>query len=137
MKLGLISFLAAIPLVVAACGAGDDNGAYSPPPINNVGPDGGASSGPDATTGGADGAPSSGSEGGGVSTSEDASTGDGAIGQCLTTFSYVPPAGTTVTSLSVSGGWNAWASPGQTMTGPDVNGAYSTQVALPVGELQD
>jgi neopullulanase len=134
MKLGLISLVAAIPLLLAGCGTSDDgNGTYSPPPIPNVGDDSG-SGGTDATTGGSDAAPAPPSDSDGGLPGDDASfAGDGAASPCLTTFSFVPPPGTTVSTLSVSGAFNDWVSPGQTMAGPDVNGAYSTSVALPVG----
>ena len=51
----------------------------------------------------------------------------------MTTFSFVPPAGTTAQTVAVSGEWNAWAQPGVAMTGPDVNGAYVASVPLPPG----
>jgi glycosidase len=52
---------------------------------------------------------------------------------CATTFSYTPAAGTSVTSVAVTGEWNGFVQPGNVMTGPDSNGTFTTSVALPPG----
>jgi MYXO-CTERM domain-containing protein len=62
------------------------------------------------------------------------STPDGSSsGVCATTFTFTPPPGTTVTSVGVTGEWNGFASPGDTMAGPDGNGVYSATIPLPPG----
>ena len=121
-------------LALVACGSGDDSGAYVPPPL----PDGGSvpvdAGSIDATA--SDGPPPILE----ASVPETGSNLDGAMspdsgpsGPCVTTFSFVPPPGTSVQTLSVTGEWNQWAQPGVPMVGPDLNGAYSAQVALAPG----
>ncbi|HUJ61929.1 MAG TPA: alpha-amylase family glycosyl hydrolase [Kofleriaceae bacterium] len=51
---------------------------------------------------------------------------------CTTTFRYTPPAGTTPTSVQVTGDWNGFADPGTPMT-PDGTGAYSASVVVTPG----
>jgi glycosidase len=53
--------------------------------------------------------------------------------QCFTTFSYTPPPGTTPAMVAVTGEWNAFASPGVAMKGPDAKGAFSVEVPLEPG----
>ena len=70
-------------------------------------------------------------------------TGDAAIGgsdagtvvdaDCTTTFRYVPAAGSTATTVAVSGEWNNFDASGVTMTGPDSDGAFSAHVQLSAG----
>ncbi len=63
----------------------------------------------------------------------DAGTGDAEtvnLTPCMTTFRYVPPAGTQ--SVQVTGDWNSFANPGVPML-PDANGAFTTQVTLTPG----
>lgn len=136
MKRGIGS-ISGVIVLAALAGCGSSGGsAYVPPPITNVGPDGGAGGGPPDATAGIDGAsPPSGSDGGAPSDAAPNPVGDGAVGQCFTTFTFVPPPGTTVSTLSVTGEWNNWANPGETMTGPDPSGAYRANVALPVGMI--
>jgi glycosidase len=52
---------------------------------------------------------------------------------CITTFRWTPPPGTTPHTAAVSGEWNAFATPGTTMMGPDASGTYSAQVQLAPG----
>jgi glycosidase len=54
-------------------------------------------------------------------------------GPCKTTFRFVPPAGTSVSSVQVTGEWNQFKNPGIPMVGPDEHGAYTAKVELPVG----
>jgi glycosidase len=64
----------------------------------------------------------------------DADGGDAAVAApCLTTFRYVPPAGTKPGSVQVSGEWNGFATPGTVLAGPDPQGAYVGSVALAPG----
>ncbi len=132
-SLGLLAALVSSggSLALVACGT-DDSAPYSPPPIPIYGGDAGASV--DATAPVSDGtAPPASTDASSGADATPSPPGDAAPTACLTTFSFVPPAGTSVTSLSVSGEWSNWASPGQAMTGPDVNGAYTARVPLPVG----
>jgi glycosidase len=55
------------------------------------------------------------------------------ISPCLTTFRYVPPAGTFPASVQVSGEWNGFASPGTVLRGPDAQGAFTGEVQLAPG----
>ncbi len=112
---------------VLACGSGDDNGAYQPPGLG----------GPDAGVDGSLGPIGNGGEAGppnldATSPGFDASSLPDA-GPCMTTFTYVPPAGQAVQTVAVSGEWNAFATPGVTMNGPDKNNAYTASVQLPPG----
>ncbi len=50
---------------------------------------------------------------------------------CSTTFTYLPPAGTTPSTIAVTGEWNGFATPGVAMTGPASDGTYSASVAIP------
>lgn len=54
-------------------------------------------------------------------------------GTCTTTFRYVPPAGSLPKSVALAGEWNAFASPGTAMTGPDADGAWTAKVSLTPG----
>lgn len=54
---------------------------------------------------------------------------------CDTTFTYLPPAGTTPTTVAVTGEWNGFASPGVAMTGPAADGSYSVSVTVPPAPL--
>ncbi|HEX7604789.1 MAG TPA: alpha-amylase family glycosyl hydrolase, partial [Polyangiaceae bacterium] len=54
-------------------------------------------------------------------------------GTCTTTFRYVPPSGSLPKTVALAGEWNAFASPGTAMTGPDGNGAWTAQIPLPIG----
>ncbi len=135
MKLRWVTAVAAlVASALAACGTSNEQAPYAPPPIPNADVDAGATSGgPDATTG-ADATPGTFLEASAPGdVAAPSSPSDGAVTQCFTTFSFVPPAGTTVTSLSVTGEWNNWANPGEPMVGPDGSGAYAAKVALPVG----
>ena len=70
-----------------------------------------------------------------ATTSADASLADAADADavpCTTLFTY-SPAGRAVTSVAVSGEWNAFAPNGVPMKGPDASGAYSARVPLPAG----
>ena len=40
-------------------------------------------------------------------------------GTCTTTFRFAPPSGSAPKTVTVAGEWNAFASPGTPMTGPD------------------
>ncbi|MGH7282686.1 MAG: alpha-amylase family glycosyl hydrolase [Polyangiaceae bacterium] len=67
-------------------------------------------------------------------------TGDGGVVipdyvSCNTTFHYLPPAGTTPTTVAVTGEWNGFATPGVAMTGPAADGSYSVDVAVPPAPL--
>ena len=71
---------------------------------------------------------------------EGGTTGDGGVVipdyvPCTTTFRYLPPAGTTPTSVAVTGEWNGFANPGVAMTGPASDGSYSVDVAIPPAPL--
>ncbi len=52
---------------------------------------------------------------------------------CITTFHYLPRAGASPGSVSVSGEWNGFARPGVAMSGPDGNGVFTAQVPLSPG----
>ncbi len=52
---------------------------------------------------------------------------------CTTAFTFTPPPGTSVTTVAVTGEWSAFAAPGNSMSGPDAAGAYTTTVSLPPG----
>ncbi len=52
-------------------------------------------------------------------------------GACETTFVYTPPSGTSATTVSVAGEWNAFSSPGVAMTND--NGTFTAKVPLAPG----
>jgi glycosidase len=110
--------------VLGACGGPGSGGGYTPPPLVEGGsPVDGAAGGDDASTT-SDGSPLPDAGGGDVSVS---------TAPCFTTFRFAPPAGTTPHTVQVSGEWNAFASPGTSMTGPDAAGAFTAQVQLAPG----
>ena len=82
-------------------------------------------------------APDGGNVTGDSGSSNEAGSADGGkvmipdVVSCSTTFTYLPPAGTTPSTIAVTGEWNAFASPGVAMTGPASDGTYSASVAIP------
>ena len=80
-------------------------------------------------------------DGGSDASADDASSAsDGSVpdvpidtSPCTTTFRYVPPAGRIVKVAAVTGEWNAFASPGVAMVGPDSDGAFTANVELSPG----
>jgi MYXO-CTERM domain-containing protein len=52
-------------------------------------------------------------------------------GACETTFTFVPPSGTSPTAVSVAGEWDSFA--GDAMAGPDQSGAFTARVPLAPG----
>ena len=87
--------------------------------------------GPSTDGGGIGAETGAGSDGGG----SDATVivGDAGALSCATTFRYVPPLGKSVTSVAVSGEWNAFNTAGVAMMGPDAQGAYTASVELSPG----
>ena len=138
MKLRRFAFVAALPLLVVACGIGrHGSGPYSPPPIPNVGDDGGASSAR-CDDGRSDAAPPppSGSDGG-LSADDDGSSLDGRWRGQLDASRPFPSRLRRArrSRRSRSPAIQRLGEPGPGMTGPDLNGAYATSVAIPVGMI--
>ena len=117
---------ATVVLALGACGSGSSRGFA---PGGDAGSDDSSTVSPDGSTT-ADGGRES-----GVDNSVDASAVDASVSTspCVTTFRFVPPAGTTAHAVSVTGEWNAFANPGVAMTGPDASGAFTAQVQLSPG----
>ncbi|MFO0674911.1 MAG: alpha-amylase family glycosyl hydrolase [Polyangiaceae bacterium] len=67
----------------------------------------------------------------------DSGTVDGAavVGDCPTTFRYVPPSGKKPNTVTVAGEWNGFKTPGLALTGPDGEGAFVGRVSLAPGLL--
>ena len=105
-----LSLFAAIAVTVVACSDSSGTSVTTPP--------------------GTDGGPSTTKEAGIADGGDDAATAIPDVVSCLTTFKYLPGAGQTVSSVQVTGEWNAFANPGVTMTGPDADGFYSGSVAI-------
>ncbi len=58
---------------------------------------------------------------------------DGGAGLCPVTISYKPAPGTSVSSVSVAGEWNAFDKDTDPLSGPDADGAYTATVKLAPG----
>jgi glycosidase len=111
--------LFALGLLASACSDTGDAG-YTPPPL------------PGSIDGGADSGAPSDRDGGSDGSSSDAARADGGLVPCTTTFTFAP-SGRAVTTVAVTGEWNAFAPSGVPLTGPDANGAYAASVKLAPG----
>lgn len=106
-----LTLSAAIAITVVACGSSDDAATTTPPGSDSgtINPEGGNDAGAAAD--------------GGVVVLPDSVS-------CDTTFRYLPPAGSTPSTVAVTGEWNSFAKPGVAMTGPDATGAYTASVTI-------
>jgi glycosidase len=116
--LAVALFVTGVAGVVGACGS-SSHSAYQPPALDE-----GGAAGVDASADVSVDAPV------GHDASLDVSV---STAQCLTTFRYAPPAGTTPKVVQVTGDWNQFANPGVAMAGPDSTGAFTAQVPLDPG----
>jgi neopullulanase len=115
-----VSLASAFAVAMAACGGGGPGTGDNPP--HDAGGDRAAL---DASVHDGSGPPPPDAP---VDVSHEVST-----AECMTTFSYTPPPGSTPTSVAVTGEWNAFATPGVTMVGPDSKGSYRALVPLEPG----
>jgi glycosidase len=130
IRLSPLAAVAAMTILVGACGSSHQG--FAPAAGDDGGSDSSSGSSGDDASMHADGDAGTGADG---DADADATPVDASVSTspCLTTFRYVPPAGSTPHAISVSGEWNSFANPGNLMGGPDPSGAYTAKVQLGPG----
>lgn len=126
-------------------GAAGNGGAGAAAATGGVGATGGTSSGGGGSTSGGSSAGGSGAVSAGGASGNAGSSGSGGMAGagaggtgsfdvlCPVTFSYTPPGGQALGSVSVGAEWNDFDPVAQPLTGPDSNGAYTRTFDLPPG----